>query len=163
MELLENLGINWKLLIAQIINFLILLFVLHRFAYKPILKMLDDRTNKIEKGLKDAEETQNKLREITQKEKEILAKARTEAQEILKKTEDMAKKSKEEIAVEAKTQAEKIISDAKASIESEKTKMLREVKSEVAELVVLATEKVIREKIDSAKDRELIEKSITQI
>src|SRR4030042_2105348 len=105
MELLSNLGINGKLLLAQIINFLILLFVLHRFAYKPILKMLNDRTNKIEKGLKEAEESHKKLAEISEKEKEIITKARKDAQEILKKVEDTAKKNKEEIAIEAKNQA----------------------------------------------------------
>lgn len=160
MELLSNLGINWKLLLAQIINFLILLFVLHRFAYKPILKMLNDRTNKIEKGLKDAEESRKKLAEIAEKEKEIIAKARKDAREILKKVEDTAKKNKEEIAIEAKNQAEKIIINAKASIESEKAKMFREVKAEVTELVVMATEKIIGEKVDAKKDKELIEQAI---
>ncbi len=160
MELLEKLGINWKLLIAQLINFAILLYVLKRFAYTPIVKMLNERTEKIEKGLKNAEETRKKLTEITQKEKEILSKAKIEARDILKKSEDTAKRSKDEIAAEVKAQAEKIITDAKASIESEKTKMLREVKTEVAELVISATEKIINERIDSKKDRELIEKSI---
>jgi F-type H+-transporting ATPase subunit b len=160
MELLQKLGINWKLLVAQIVNFLILLFVLYRFAYKPVLKLLNDRTKKIEKGLKDTELAHRKLQEITQKEKEMLSKARIEAQEILKKTEDMAKKSKDEMAQEAKAQAEKIIADAKSNIESEKTKMLREVKAEVAELVVMATEKVIGEKIDEKKDKELIDKLV---
>lgn len=160
MELLANLGINGKLLLAQAVNFLILLFVLHRFAYKPVLKMLNDRTNKIEKGLKDAEESHKKLAEVSEKEKEILNSARKEAQEILKKTEDMAKKSKDEMAQEAKAQAEKIIFDAMAGIESEKAKMLREVKAEVAELVVMAAEKVIGEKIDAEKDKEIIEKAI---
>lgn len=163
MELLGKLGIDWKLLIAQIINFFILLYVLKRFAYKPVLKLLEDRKKKIEKGLKDTEEAHRKLTEIVQKEKEILNEAHKKAQVVLKKAEDLARKNKEEIALEAKTQAEKIIADAKVSIESEKTKILREVKSKVAELVVLATEKVIGEKIDEKRDRELIEKSIKQI
>lgn len=160
MELLNNLGINVKLLIAQIINFLVLLFVLYKFAYGPILKMLNDRTNKIEKGLKDAEASQQKLAEIEAKEKEVLKKAREEAQKIITKAEETAKKSKEEIALEAKAQAGKILADAEKKINEEKNKMLGEVKSEVAQLVVLATEKIIAEKVDSAKDKELIAKAI---
>ena len=61
MELLSNLGINGKLLLAQIVNFFILLYILKRFAYKPILKVLDDRKEKIEKGLRDAENAKDKL------------------------------------------------------------------------------------------------------
>ena len=160
MELLGNLGINGKLLVAQIINFLILLFVLYKFAYGPILKMLEERTNKIEKGLKDADESHKKLAEIVQKEKEVMAEARKEAQAIIVKAEEQAKKNKEDIITESKTQSEKILADAQKKIEEEKNKMLVEVKGEIANLVVLATEKMIGEKMDTAKDKELIEKSI---
>jgi len=160
MELLGNLGINGKLLIAQIINFLILLFVLYKFAYGPILKMLEERTNKIEKGLKDADESHKKLAEIVQKEKEVMAEARKEAQAIIVKAEEQAKKNKEDIITESKTQSEKILADAQKKIEEEKNKMMVEVKGEIANLVVLATEKMIGEKMDTAKDKELIEKSI---
>lgn len=160
MELLNNLGINGKLLLAQIINFLILLFVLYKFAYGPILKMLEERTDKIEKGLKDADESHKKLAEIVQKEKEVMAEARKEAQAIIVKAEEQAKKSKDGIAIEAKAQAEKIMQDTEKKIEEEKNKMLAEVKGEVAKLVVLATEKVIAEKLDVAKDKEIIEKSL---
>lgn len=160
MELLNNLGINVKLLLAQIINFLILLFVLYKFAYGPVLKMLDERTKKIEKGLADADESQKKLSEIVQKEKEVMTEARKEAQKIVAQAEEMAKKNKDEIAVSAKAQAEKIMQDTEKKIEEEKIKMLAELKSEMASLVIMATEKMIAEKIDTAKDKELIEKSI---
>lgn len=160
MELLSNLGINGKLLVAQIINFLILLFVLYKFAYGPILKMLEERTKKIEKGLKDADESHKKLAEIVQKEKEVMAEARKEAQAIIVKAEEQAKKSKDEIAVEAKAQAEKIMQDTEKKIEDEKNKMLAEVKGEIAGLVIAATEKLIGEKVDNGKDRELINKIV---
>lgn len=160
MELLGKLGIDWKLLIAQVVNFLVLLFILHRFAYKPVLKMLDDRSSKIEKGLKDAEDSQKKLREIAQKEIEIIRDAREEAQIIVMKAEDIARKNKEEIITEAKNNSEKILKDAEKKIEEEKRKMLSEVKGEIANLVVLATERVIGEKLDGNKDKELIEKAI---
>lgn len=160
MELLNNLGINGKLLLAQIINFLILLFVLYKFAYGPILKMLDDRTKKIEKGLKDADESHKKLAEIVQKEKEVLKKAREEAQAIIVKAEEQAKKNKEDIITESKTQSEKILSDAQKKIEEEKNKMLAEVKGEISNLVIMATEKIISQKLDTAKDKEIINKAL---
>lgn len=159
-ELIKTFHIDAKLVLAQAVNFVIVLLVLYKFAYGPILKTLNQRTGKIEKGLKDSEEASKKLEEITQKEKEVLIKAKKEAQEIIAKSEKEAKKNAEIIVVETKKQNAKMMEDAKKNIEREKVKMLSEIKSEVAELVVSATEKIISEKLDSAKDKELIEKAI---
>jgi len=160
MELLNNLGINGKLLLAQIINFLVLLFVLYKFAYGPVLKLLDKRTKKIEKGLKDAEDAQKKLVEITEKERAVLVKARKQAQEIIAKAEEVAVKNKEEIIITAKAQSDKILADSAKKIETEKVLMFQEVKKQVSELVIAATGKIISEKLDSTKDKELIDKVI---
>ncbi|HPN96630.1 MAG TPA: F0F1 ATP synthase subunit B, partial [Candidatus Moranbacteria bacterium] len=159
-ELIKTFHIETNLLIAQIVNFTIVLLVLYKFAYKPILKTLNERTSKIEKGVKDAEEAKKKLEEVSIEEKEILKKAKIESQEIIKKAEETAKKEAENISVEAKKQTEKMIVDAQKSIEQEKGKMMAEVKSEIAGLVVAATEKLIGEKMSSDKDKELVEKSI---
>ncbi|OGI29281.1 MAG: ATP synthase F0 subunit B [Candidatus Moranbacteria bacterium RIFOXYA12_FULL_44_15] len=161
-ELVKTFHIEANLLAAQIVNFVIVLLVLYKFAYGPILKTLNDRTKKIEKGLKDAEESQKKLQEITQKEKEVMTDAKKEAQTIIKKSEEEAKKNAEMIVAEAKNKTDKAIADAKNLIEQEKGKMLAEVKSEVAELVAAAAAKILGEKIDSEKDRELIERAITR-
>jgi len=160
MELLANLGINWKLLIAQIVNFLILLLVLYKFAYGPVLKMLNDRTKKIEDGIKNAEDAKKKLIELSAREKDVLAKARKEAQGIIKKSEENALKNAKLIEDSAKTQYEKILEEAKAQIEQEKNKAVKEAKSEIAELIVIATEKIIDEKMTNEKDKELISKAI---
>ena len=159
-ELIKTFHIETNLLLAQFVNFAIVLFVLWKFAYKPILKTLNDRTKKIEKGVKDAESASKKLSEMNEKEKEILTSAKKEAQEIIKKSEEEAKKNAQSIMEQAKEQNEKMIADAKKMIEQEKGKMLGEVKSEIAELVVSATEKIIGEKMDQKKDKELIEKAI---
>jgi len=160
-ELIKTFHIETNLIIAQLVNFSIVLLVLYKFAYKPVLKTLNDRTKKIEKGIRDAEESRKKLEETTEKEKEILADARKEAQAMIRKSEEDARKNAESIASEAKIQSEKMIEEAKKTIENEKKTMLSEVKSEIAGLVVLATEKIISEKIDEEKDKELIE-SVTR-
>jgi F-type H+-transporting ATPase subunit b len=159
-ELIKTFHIDWKLIIAQAVNFAIVLFVLWKFAYKPILKTLNDRSKKIEKGIKDAENAGKKLAQTEEKEKEVLGNARKEAQVILAKAEDSAKKNQEEMENIAKSQSDKIIASAKAQIEEEKQKMLKEVKSEIGDLVISATEKIIGEKLDKNKDKELIEKAI---
>jgi len=85
MELFNALGINLKILIAQFINFAIFFFVLYKFAYKPMLKFLDDRKQKIEQGLNNAEKANNKLIELEEKEKEIIIQANLEGQKQAKK------------------------------------------------------------------------------
>ena len=159
-ELIKTFHIDGKLIIAQLVNFSIVLFVLYKFAYGPVLKMMDDRTEKIDKGLKDSEEAHKKLAEIVEKEKEVLASARKAAQEIVSKAEALAVKNKDEIVLEAKVQAEKILADSAKKIEQEKELMFAEIKSQVAELVVAATGKIIAEKIDTAKDADLIANAI---
>jgi len=160
-ELFTKLGIDWKLLIAQVVNFLVLLFVLYKFAYGPIVAMLEKRQKKIEQGLKDAESARKNLEKSEEKQKEILKKARADFKVIVEKAHTQAEKSKLEIAAEAKTQAKKILADAKAEIGREKKKTIGEIKSEIGGLVAMAAEKVIEEKVDSKKDREIIEKSIS--
>jgi F-type H+-transporting ATPase subunit b len=159
-ELIKTFHIELNLLFAQVVNFSIVLFVLYRFAYKPILKTLNSRTGKIEKGLKDADEAGKKLKEIAEKEKEVLANAKKEAREIIKNAEEQSRVNTENITLEAKKQNEKLILATKKQIEQEKSKMLFELKGEIANLVVLATEKIIGERLDKKKDEFLIEKTL---
>ena len=159
-ELIKTFHIDTQLIIAQLVNFAIVLFVLKKFAYAPLLKLMNERAAKIEKGLKDAEESHRKLAEIAEKEKEVLVEARKQAQEIITKAETLAAATKDEIVAEAKAQSEKILADAQKKLEQEKNQMFAEVKAQVAELVVSATEKIIGEKMDVAQDKSLIEKAI---
>ena len=158
--LVKTFHIDAGLLLAQLVNFIIVLLVLYKFAYKPILKVLNDRTDKVEKGIKDAESAQVKLAEMEKKEKEVLLKAKEEAQKIIQQAEKTAMANVQELEIKAKEQSEKTLAEAKKQIEQEKNKAVKEAKSEIANLVMSATEKIIGEKIDSNKDKELIEKAI---
>lgn len=159
-ELIKTFHIDIKLILAQLVNFAIVLFVLKKFAYGPMLKLMTERSEKIEKGIENAQNAGKKLLEIEEKEKAVLIEARKAAQEIVANAEAVAVKNKEEIIGEAKTQAEKILSDSAKKIELEKNQMMSEVKGQIAELVVAATGKLIDEKMDSVKDGELIAKAI---
>lgn len=158
MEALANLGIDWKLLIAQIVNFIVLLLVLKRFAYQPMLKLLDDRTTKIEKGLKDAEEAGVRLRAIESKEEKVLAEARLEAKRILVEIDAVAKKRDSLQLAETETRIKKLLSDAELKMNVDRTRMIEEAKRELADTVMLAVEKILKEKVHSTKDTVLIEK-----
>jgi F-type H+-transporting ATPase subunit b len=159
-ELIKTFHIDLKLIIAQLVNFGIVLFVLKKFAYGPVLKMMEERTDKIEKGMADAESAGKKILEIAEQEKTVLIEARKQAQEIVTKAEEIAKKNKEEIIIEAKNQSEKILADSAKKIEQEKNQMLQEIKGQIAELVIAATGKVLGEKMDSEKDKTIIDRAI---
>ena len=161
-ELLSKLGIDWRLLAAQLANFLILLFVLRRFAYKPLLKLLDERKQKIADGLANAQKAKSNLEEARKERQKIISTAKKGASEIISLAETAAQKNREETLKEAKAGVEKIVTEARKQIDSEKSKMIGEIKSEISELVMLAAEKTASIKLDDKKDKELIEKIIKE-
>ncbi len=158
MEALHNLGIDGKLLLAQVVNFLILLFILRKFAYRPMLEFLEKRTARIEQGIKDAEAAGKRLEEAARKEEKMLVQAREEARSLVAKAEIAAEKRAEAImdAVELKSQA--IFAESKKHAEAEREKIFREAKEELASLVLLATGKMLKEKSEGKNDRELAER-----
>ena len=162
MEILAKLGIDWKLLIAQGVNFAILFFVLKRYAYKPMLDFLASRTERIEQGIKDADSAKEKLVSVVAEEKAILSQARSEAKQMLVEAEQDAKVRAGEREVEAEAKIKQLLADNDKKLVEEREKMLRDVKSEVVDLVTSSVEKVLLEKIDSAKDKELIERIVAK-
>ncbi len=164
MELFSALGINLKILIAQFINFSIFFFVLYKFAYKPMLKFLDDRKQKIEKGLNDAEKANNKLIELEEKEKEIIAQANLGGQKQAKKIIAQAKEAGEEKRVQmiqkTKEEIKNIVKKEKENIELEKNNAIKDIKKQTADLVAMSLKKVLNEKIDNKKDMEIIQKAL---
>lgn len=159
-ELVEGLGLDWKILLAQIVNFTILLLVLWKFAYKPLKKMLNDRTTKIEQSLKNAEQIEQNLKTSEAKRDEVLAHARREAQTLLDKAHTDAKALKEEMTTRAKAEVEKIVGQAHSDIARAKDTMIREAKAEIGDLVIMTSEKVLSEKLDAKHDQALIEKAL---
>lgn len=158
MEVLAKLGVDWKLLLAQAINFAVLFFVLRRFAYQPMLDFLEKRSGKIEQGLKDAEAAQAKLSEMEAKEKKVLAEARAEAKNIIAMTEAAAQKRDAEHTLETEAKVKRLLEEAQVKINEEKDRAMAGAKEEIGELVMLSVEKILREKVDETKDKELLEK-----
>lgn len=160
MEILEKLGVDWKLLLAQAVNFLVLLWVLKRFAYKPILSALESRTKRIEQGLKDAEASQAKLQGVIEEEKKILTAAREEARSILVEAEMSAKKRDALLLEETKQKIDRMITETDKHLSEKQAKLLREAKEELVETVLLVTKKVLGEKVDASIDAEFIKQSL---
>jgi F-type H+-transporting ATPase subunit b len=156
MEILHKLGIDWKLLIAQGVNFVVLLYVLRRFAYKPMLAFLDERQQKIETGLTNATKATEKLAEAEKEHRALLNDAKKEARALVEAALVAAKERDQESLDKTKGEVAALLALAQTEIAHEKNKMLREAKEELAEVVLLATEKMVHEKVDASKDKELV-------
>lgn len=163
MEVLAKLGIDWKLLLAQVVNFLILLWVLRRFAYRPMLTFLDDRSKKIEMGLRDAKLAGEKLSEMERKEREVLDEAKKESGAIVARAKESAEKMGEKIMNESREEAARIMTETRKKIENERESLRTEMKQELAGLVLLATEKVLGEKMKDLKDEKLIQDAVKKL
>jgi len=163
MKIFSAFGLDIKILIAQLINFGILLFVLWKFAYKPMFKILDDRKKKIETGIENAAKAEEKLREMEEKEKKVLIEAKKEAAKILDEARLMAEESRKKNIDKTKEEIGQLINQEKENMRQEKAEILKSINREVADLVVATVEKVIEEKMSGAKDEELIKKSIGKL
>ena len=150
--LAEQFGINAKFLVAQILNFCLVAFILYRFAFKPVLKTIEERQAKIADGLQYAEEMKSKLAESERKEAETLRQAHREAQRIVAATRENSKAILEKHTQEAVARADGILKKAEHSIGLERNKMLSEVQEEIVGLVVRTTEKVLKRDL-SERDR----------
>ena len=158
--LLGTLGINYKLFLAQLLNFGLVVFVIWKWVYTPLLKILDERTAKIAQGLKDAKESAA-LRASSSEEKDaIVAEARANARQIVEESEVIAQKVADERVQKTKEEVERIVTQGKDQLQSEREKMVRDVKAEIADILVMATEKIAGEKLDVQKDASLIERAL---
>ena len=156
-------GLSWKLFIAQLINFGIVVFVLWKWVFIPVTKALEKRTAKIEKSLRDAETVELEKVHFEEWRKEEMTKARKEASDIVSSASHEAETVKTSILSQAKEEQQKLVERTKGELEREKMKSVEDAKKELAELVVQATEKIIKEKLDDKKDKALIEQSLKNI
>lgn len=153
---IATLGLNWKLFLAQLVNFGIVVFILWKWVFRPVVSALESRRKKIEDSVKHAEEIEKRMQESQSERENLIVQARKEAEDIGKKAQTAAESTKKEIMEHAKAESERILNQTKAAVAAEKDQMLKEVREEIATLVVGASEKIIREKLDEKKDKELI-------
>jgi F-type H+-transporting ATPase subunit b len=151
----------WKLGF-QIVNFLILLYLLNRFLFKPVLARLDERGAKISQGLEDAEAAARD-RELARAEREAaLSEARKEAAEMIARSTKIAEDSRNEILGAARTEAEKVTQRAREEITAEKEKAMGELRTHVAELALSAASALVRKDMDGATQRRLVEEFLAE-
>ena len=143
-------------LIAQILNFLVLLAILAKFAYKPLLKAMDDRRNRIINDLDSAEQTRLDAEALKEQYAEQLAGARQEATEIVNKANQIAQNLHDELVEQARVEQEALMANAKERIEQEKQQALLDIRSEVIKLSTLIASKIVNQKLNSDNDQKLV-------
>ena len=151
------------LYIWTIITFLLLFYVLAKFAWKPLLSMLEERESLIKRSLSDAETAREELQKINLESEAIITKARTEAQTILSDGKAAAEKIKDDTVAKAKKEASKIREEAKQQIKAEKDRAISDIKKEVVDLSLNVAEKLIKKNISEKDNASLIEESLEKI
>jgi F-type H+-transporting ATPase subunit b len=160
---LEALGINLGYVFVQIFNFGILFVVLRAWVYKPIIKMLSDRRERIAKGLEDARVAAEARANAEAKAEQIIAEAQTKASEIVREATVRAEEATKDIKVAADTDAAETRKNALADIEEERNQVLGEVRGQIAALAMAATQKLVGEVLDEKRQHALIDEFFSGI
>ncbi len=158
-EIAHSLGIEWKLLIAQIINFGILAFVLFKLVYKPLLKVLDERTEMVRDAAEKSSSIDARLAEIKELEEKVLAEARANGAKLIKDAEISAKELRNKLEIDAHTHAEKIVKEAEARILADQNKRDAEIRKEIVSVVATAIESTVGRYLDSSAKQKLAEEA----
>lgn len=145
--LANQFGIDWRLILAQAINFIVVAFLLFKFAFKPVLKTIDQRQQKIADGLQYAQEMKEKLAEAERKQQEMLRKAQQDAQQIVTEARTSAKEFYDRQTQETAQKVEEMLERGKQANELERQRILSEVRQEVARLVVQTSARVLAKEL----------------
>ena len=160
MELLDSFGIQWQLLVLQLVCFGVIFFFLRAFAYKKVIQMLDDRAARIKEGLDQSDEAEKRAADIDSQAKEALAEARKEGQVLMVQAKEAADARRQEDMAQAKKDAEALLDRARAEILLEKDRAISELRKEFADIAIFAAGKVINEELDADKHKKVIDEVI---
>lgn len=162
-ELFAKLGIDWKLLIANAVTFAIVLWLLRKFAYRPLMNVMDKRRLTIDQGLSDAKKAEDELKSLQVEKAKVLAEAKHESQQMLQEAIRVADARRQELMTKAETDVQVMMAKAKKQMAAEKEQVMDEAKAELADLVVAATKKVVASQLDDKLQRKLADQTIKEL
>jgi F-type H+-transporting ATPase subunit b len=152
---------SFGLIIWTLLAFLIVFFILKKYAWKPILSSLKERENTIAESLATAEKMKAEMAQFKSENEALLAKAREERAQMLKEARDMKDKIVNEAKDQAKIEANKILTDAQAAIQQQKMAALTDVKNQVGQLVIEVSQKVLRRELGNKSEQETYIRQLT--
>ncbi|KKQ55261.1 MAG: ATP synthase subunit b [Parcubacteria group bacterium GW2011_GWA2_38_13] len=162
-SIIQTFHIDWKLITAQIVNFAIVVFIFWFFALRPLVKIMFERTAKIEKSLEDAKKIAENLKSSEAQRDAMVTAARKDAMKIMENAKVAAEKERDAHLHKTRAEVEKVVAEGKAQISNEKDAMIQEARKEIAGLVVIATAKVLEKVIDNPIDQKIVKKTIDEI
>ena len=162
MEGLEGLGINLPTLIAQIVNFVILFGLLYLVAYKPVMRMLDERSGKVKESMEQTEYIKEQAAHAEEEFKRQIEAAGKEGQEVIARAVRTGEEVRQQAQQEARQDAEVLVTRARTEIQRERDDAVDELRKEFADLTILTAEKVIDRSLDKEAHRQLIEKTLEE-
>lgn len=151
------LGVNLPGLVAQLVNFTILLVILRLFLFGPIMKMVDERKRRIEEGLQASEKAASAAEQSQEESRRILEEARAEGRELVTRAQETAGRLREELEAQARRDAEQIVTRTRAEMELESQRAIQMLRAEFADLTVRAAERVVGQSLDRAAHQRLID------
>ena len=151
------------LMIWTIVAFLITLFVLKKYAFGPIQKTIDERRERIEQSIRDAEEARNEARRLLEEHRALIGQARGQAEEILGEARRVADAQRQRVREETEADRQRRLEETRRQIEAETHRALEQIRSEVAELTLIAATKVTGKALDDADHRRLIDDAIREL
>ena len=154
---------QWGLMVWTFITFGVSVFILWKFAFGPLQRIIDERRARVQESMDAAEETHAEAQRLLDEYRQTLTQVRAEAQEILERSRAAGDKAREELTGEARQQAERIVAEANRQIERDKNAALRDLRSQIADLTALATEKVTMRSLDSEDQRRLIDEALLEL
>lgn len=163
MEIVSNFGIEPVFLAAQIVNFLIIAYLLKRFAYKPIMSLLKNRQDTIAKGLLEAEEARVLLEQASEKEQEILKAAQMEAKKMLDETKKHNEALMHSAEEQTRKQAEEMLKEAKEQIIKESQETEKRLVKHTSELAVTFLEKAVKDLFGPEEQKEVMKRAMKEM
>lgn len=163
MDILKNFGVDPLLLAAQVVNFLIIFWLLKRFAYKPIFQMLEKRRMLIAEGVENAQKSEVVLQKAEDREKEVLKKAQQQAQETLSAAQKQAQETLAAAEDTAKVRVEKMLDEARSSIEQQTVDAEQILSKHTAQLAVKLLEKSLGNLVDSKTQKDVVTKATKKL
>lgn len=159
---MDALGINLGALLVQLAAFATLIFLLRKFAYGPILRVLDQRAERIRTSMEQADRIERQLAETEQRNQEILNEARREAQEIVTRAREAGDRQIAQAREAARQEADKQLQQSLAQLRAEEERVRTELRQEFADLVILAAGRVVRQELDQKKHVRLINETLRE-
>ena len=148
-----TLGLDWRLFVGQLINFLVIFFVLWRFVLRPLAGMLQQRQKMIEDSIKNAKSLEAKLEDVEAEHQRTMIAAKKEATILLEQARKNADLRAQEMLAEAKASVAKIVAEGKQALAAERVQMIADTKKEIIGMVVASTEKILQGVVDEKVDQ----------